>query len=315
MQKIKIRQNHVDTYQQVTDLVIDALEKGVAIWRKPWQISQSGKALFPQNFVSKTAYKGWNHFYLSWMIQLHQFSSPYFLTFRQAQLLGGSIKKGSKGFPIIKWIVKELDPKAENEIGNEEITDTRKKIYPVTHVVFNADQIDRITFPSPVLIVQTEPRRIAACEAIVRGMSDCPIINEGNGSPAYFPILDRIQMPAYKDFNSPEEYYCTLFHEMIHSTGHSKRLCRKELVQSDGFGNDLYCREELVAEMGAAYLSCIAGIAPKTIDNSVAYIGGWLRKLKDDRMLIISAAARAQAAADYILGHYENDEMNKLEES
>jgi antirestriction protein ArdC len=93
MQRTKNWQNHVDTYEQVTDLVIDALEKGVAIWRKPWQISQSGKAYFPQNFVSKTPYKGWNHFYLSWIIQLHKFSSPYFLTFRQTQLLGGSVKR------------------------------------------------------------------------------------------------------------------------------------------------------------------------------------------------------------------------------
>ena len=110
-------------------------------------------------------------------------------------------------------------------------------------------------------------------------------------------------MPDRKRFDDEEAYYATLFHELIHSTGHEKRLKRVGIMERNGFGSDPYCKEELVAELGSAFLCGFAGIVERMIDNSAAYVDGWLKQLQNDRTLIVSAAAQAQKAADYILGH------------
>jgi antirestriction protein ArdC len=119
----------------------------------------------------------------------------------------------------------------------------------------------------------------------------------------YYPTFDRINCPPLKDFQIAEEYYSTLFHEMIHSTGHKSRLARSGITtQSVAFGDDVYSKEELIAEMGAAMLCGVAGIDNSTIENSASYIDSWLRVLKKDSRLVLQAAAQAQKASDYILG-------------
>lgn len=123
-----------------------------------------------------------------------------------------------------------------------------------------------------------------------------------SGVAAYNPMMDIIKVPPREDFSNIPEYYSTLFHEMVHSTGHSDRLDRDEVANVNRFGSEPYSREELVAEIGAAMLCGFAGIDNSTIDNSVAYINSWLKRLKNDKRLVVYAAARAQRAVDYIMG-------------
>jgi antirestriction protein ArdC len=133
-----------------------------------------------------------------------------------------------------------------------------------------------------------------------------PEIRHGGGRACYLPSVDRVEMPRAETFRSGQDYYSVLFHELTHSTGHASRLDRKGVGSSDGewssFGSTPYAREELVAEMGAAFLAGHAGIVERTIDNSAAYVASWLQRLKEDTKLVVQAAAQAQKAADFILG-------------
>ncbi|WP_242234957.1 zincin-like metallopeptidase domain-containing protein [Domibacillus sp. PGB-M46] len=142
---------------------------------------------------------------------------------------------------------------------------------------------------------------IESAQQIVRGYKDSPVIHHHSGRAVYFPGLDRVSVPPLKDCRTAEEYYSVLFHEMIHSTGHKSRLARKGITQSGvSFGDEVYSKEELVAEIGAAMLCGVAGIENTIIKNSASYVQSWLRELKEDSKLIVQAAAQAQKAADYI---------------
>jgi antirestriction protein ArdC len=173
--------------------------------------------------------------------------------------------------------------------------------------VFNVGQCEDI--PADKIPVQNGSQRqhcpITAAESIVAAMPKQPEIKHGGGRACYSPSLDIVTMPKPENFTSGQDYYSVLFHELTHSTGHASRLNRKGISGEDGewsaFGSTPYAREELVAEMGAAFLSGQAGIVERTLDNSAAYIQSWLARLKEDRRLIVQAAAAAQKAADFIL--------------
>src|SRR5208283_1729255 len=141
---------------------------------------------------------------------------------------------------------------------------------------------------------------IAECEAIIANMPNCPEIQQGKQRASYNPLTDIISMPSFDSFVTAEEFYSTLYHELIHAVSSVKRLNRLNNNISS-FGNEEYSKEELVAEMGAAFLCGVVGIENITLNNSAAYIQGWLKALKDDKKLVIMAAAQAQKAADYIL--------------
>ena len=142
---------------------------------------------------------------------------------------------------------------------------------------------------------------IEQCEAIVKGMPNPPAIQQ-DARAWYRPSTDTVGMPARGLFNSPEDYYSTMFHELTHSTGHASRVGREGIEQLNTFGSDSYSKEELVAEMGAAMLCGVAGIEQKTISNSAAYLKSWTEVLKSDSRMVVSAASQAQKAADYIQG-------------
>lgn len=149
---------------------------------------------------------------------------------------------------------------------------------------------------------------VLEAEKIIKNFMDCPPISYKSGVGAYYvPSLDQITVPPMKDYKNGDEFYSTLFHEIVHSTGHTRRLNRAGITETARFGDESYSKEELVAELGSSMLCAVARIDNSTIDNSAAYIGSWLRKLKDDQRLIIFAAAQAQKAANYILGTKEKD--------
>jgi antirestriction protein ArdC len=168
------------------------------------------------------------------------------------------------------------------------------------YTVFNLEQTTGIETPMELHKQTFQP--IERCEALVTSMPQRPTLHHGEPRAYYRPSVDAINMPRPELFDSPEEYYSTLFHELTHSTGHARRLNRPTLTDLCPFGSTNYSKEELVAEMGAAFLCGICGIENRTVDNSAAYIASWLRVLKHDKQMVILAAAQAQRAADFIQG-------------
>jgi antirestriction protein ArdC len=251
----------------------------------------------PRNLISGREYRGVNVFLLHAMC----FQSPFWLTYKQASELGGHVRKGEKACPVVFW----------KRLSVADMTEpTGKKNVPFLryYSVFNVAQCEDIPAAKiPVLNGnQREHCPITEAESIVAGMPKKPDIQFGGGRACYSPSLDVVNMPKPEHFRSGQDYYSVLFHELTHATGHASRLNRKGIGGTDGewsaFGSTPYAREELVAEMGAAFLSGHAGIVERTLDNSAAYLQAWLERLKEDRRLIVQAAAQAQRAADFILG-------------
>jgi antirestriction protein ArdC len=293
-------------YQTVTDRIISSLRAGVIPWEKPWNTPRFTGGPFPRNFYTGKPYRGIN-ILLLWS---SDFGSPFWLTFKQAQELKGSVRKGERGTPIVFF--KQL-PHAEKDKAKAN-EDERTPFVLCHYTVFNAEQCDGLALPE---IMQpnaaTEINEDETCEAIVTGWENRPALHLTSPTECrayYRPRTDSVHMPARSRFVDVAHYYSTLFHELVHSTGHESRLNR---TFGDHFGDELYSKEELVAEMGAAFLCAIAGIANEHTDrNTTAYIRNWICKLEEDNRLIVHAAANAQRAADCILGESFEDKAETV---
>jgi antirestriction protein ArdC len=280
-----------DVYQLITDRFITALEGGTIPWRKPWN-EQYGA---PRNYVTGRAYTGVNAFLLHYSSEV-----PFFLTYNQANEMGGYVRKGAHGFPIVYF---QVSTKKNKETQEEERRFILKK-----YTVFSVLDVEGVELKLPELAPATHTP-IEAAETIVKGWAGCPPIHHKQARAYYSPGLDYVNMPKAESFTSPELYYSVLFHELIHSTGHAKRLNRPDLTQTDGFGSPAYAREELTAEMGAAFLCAGAGLQDEQrFENSVAYVQNWLKALRNDKKLVVQAAGRASKAAGLILGDESHDE-------
>jgi antirestriction protein ArdC len=225
------------------------------------------------------------------------YASPWWLTYKQAADRGGHVKQGEKASLVTFWKLGEHQPAEDRAEGQGS---RRVPILRYYHV-FNAEQCEGIQTPEPDF-KPNEHERISWCEQILAGMPLRPEILRDRRQAFYSPTLDHVGMPDLSQFETAESYYATLFHELVHSTGHISRLNRATLSASPApFGSPDYSKEELVAEFGAAFLCGHAGIFPRVAENSAAYIDGWLRVLKQDKRLLPIAASQAQRAADYIL--------------
>jgi antirestriction protein ArdC len=273
-----------EVYERITDRITALLTQGTVPWHKPWKATTG----LPRNLVSQKPYRGINVFLLLAM----SYESPFWLTFRQATQLGGSVRKGEKACPVVFW--KQL------KIEDKESDETKRIPLLRYYHVFNAAQCDGLKVLTALMEPSTDG--ISKPKAIVENMPQPPAVKHGMARAFYATSLDCVGMPARERFESEEGYFATLFHELIHSTGHEKRLKRSTIMESAGFGTNPYCKEELIAEMGAAFLCGQAEIAERTVENSAAYIQGWLTQLQNDKTLIFQAAAQAQKAADFILG-------------
>lgn len=271
-------------YQIVTDAIIEKLNQGVIPWHKPWHVAGGG---IPMNYVSKKPYQGINTI----LTGMQDFTCPYWVTFKQCQDLGGNIRAGEKSTIVTFW--KEIE-KEKDDTGN--VTDSYWVIR--YYRVFNLEQTENIEYEKPVPVELSETQKILACDNVINNYKGRPEIRHGGARAYYRPSTDHIQMPPENSFESAEEYYNTLFHECIHSTGHVSRLNRLE--NDAAFGNAVYSKEELTAEMGASFLCALTGIEQKTIDNSAAYIQSWLKVLKNDCKMVIQAAGKAQKAVEFI---------------
>ncbi|WP_276499853.1 ArdC family protein [Pontibacter litorisediminis] len=285
--------------EQVTNEVIEQLEQGKVLWQKPW--TSFG---LPKNYSSGRPYEGFNAFYLHYITEKNNYTAPCFLTFRQAQELGGYVKKGEKGTKIIYWkLYQDKAGKKEGEEAEEEMSTAERKFVPMLWTVFNIDQVEGIDFVLPAGFERTELQVLEACQRVVEGYPEPrPYIGHGGSQAYYVPASDRVQLPELSSFVSSQAYHATLFHELIHSTGHPNRLNRfSEEERASHFGDENYSKEELIAEMGASFLSAFTGIKEEVLKNSVAYLQGWVSKLKDDKTMIFYAGTRAFKAASYIL--------------
>ena len=272
-----------DAYQVITDRIIEILEQGTVPWHKPW--SGGGEA---RNLVSKRSYRGINRF----LLNISSYASPFWATYNQVQKLGGHVRKGEKSTPVVfwKWLDKE----------NPETNEIERRPFLRYYRVFNLEQTEGLESPASEAIEAVTFSPIEQCEQLVAAMPNRPVIQHEFQAAWYRPSTDLINMPKPESFESAEEYYCVLYHELAHAVGHVSRLNRPTLTDMAPFGSTNYSKEELVAEMTAAMLCAVTGIENKTIENSAAYLQGWLDRLKKDRRLVVTAAAQAQRAADYV---------------
>jgi len=282
-----------DRFQEITDTLIQALESGNIVWRKPW------KGLFPSNAISGKKYRGIN----PWLLALFgaQYADHRWLTFKQALDAGGNVRRGEKGRTVVFWdfIVKKDE--------NDKIVQK----FPLlkAYTVFNVEQCENLSEKKVKPLAEfmkenPDLNPLEEAERIIREFPNAPVIQFGTERACYSPSLDTVTMPRRELFVGNNEYYCTFFHELIHSTGHEKRLDRKFGTNFLGADED-YSKEELVAEFGATMLMTEAGLEPP-INNSAAYINGWLMALRNDKKMAVAAAGQAQVAAEYILGNGTN---------
>ena len=279
-----------NVYEVVTNRILEMLEKGVVPWAKPWRVSTGA----PRSLVSGKHYRGINVL----LTGSQYFESPYWLTFKQANELGATIRPDERGTPIIFW----TKMKAKDKESGEEKEVPMARYY----TVFNVAQTDslkvrrELLYPAPQAGT-ADP--LESAERIAAAYLNGPEVRLGYSKAAYSPASDRITLLRREAFSCPEEFYSTLFHELVHSTGHEKRLNRESLRKVTRFGDHEYSREELVAEIGSAMLCQQAHISDRVIENQAAYIGGWLRVLRSDSRAVVVAAGQAQKAADWITGH------------
>jgi len=288
-------QDRTDGYTAVTQQIVSLLRQGVVPWQRPW--SDTGREA-PMN-VNGRLYRGVNFF----LLDMLDFERPVFLTFRQALELGGHVRRGEKGIPVIFWKMAEAIEEEDGEVKTNRVPFMRR------YFVFNVSQCEGLTLPAR-LARQPEPPGfdpIQAAETVWACYPDSPVLRHFGDRAYYSPTTDVITMPPRHAFNTGENYYASLFHEMGHSTGHPRRLDRNLGLKH---GPQAYSREELTAELCAAFLCHRAGISGAVIENQASYIAYWQRALLDDHKLFVVAAGRAQRAADLILGVAENETVS-----
>jgi antirestriction protein ArdC len=295
-------------YEKVVDRILELLDEGTVPWQKTWSGFSS-----PRNLISTNKYKGIN----ALLLGCAGYSSPYWMTYKQAGKVEGHVKQGAKGWPIIyyeikplslynycKWLKIEKNSLTKHDWADIVGKGKNKKPIARLYYVFNIEEIEMDDSWVPKFDKKPDFDPVIKAENIIKRYIDAPAIHEvtSGGRAFYRPSTDIIKIPSRTQFSSEAEYYSTLFHECAHSTGHETRLNRN-LKDMTG-----YAKEELVAEITACILSNEAGIMKKVENNSAAYIKSWKSKIKEDKQIIIKAARDAAKAADWINKPKEGDE-------
>lgn len=298
--------DRADMYQTVTDRIVAALEAGTAPWVQPWTPSRDGSGLagwWPRNASTGKAYSGINVMLLAAAGR----PDPRWLTYKQAQSMGGNVRKGEKATAIVFWRVLLKDENGKT-VSDAQAVQLRAQGKPVEKVfllrsysVFNVAQCDGLNLDNGIAELPTPEDHARfqheRCSAILGALAadGCPVDIAGTRA-FYSPSADRIGMPAPATFESPAAYWGTALHEATHATGHGKRCGR---TFGERFGDDAYAVEELVAELGSAYLCAAAGVDGQL--QHASYLASWIRVLKADNRAIFTVAKQAQLAADWLL--------------
>jgi antirestriction protein ArdC len=279
-----------DLYTEVSARIIAELEAGAAPWVKPWSTSPGANT--PCNAVSNRPYSGCN-VVLLWMAQAAGYRTPRFLTFKQALELGGNVRKGERGTKV--YFVKQLQVRDQ---GGDDSSGMRVVPMMREYTVFNVDQCENL----PGSVIAGKPIRVRnpdtrddLADAFLR--STGADIREGHGEACYIPSRDFIAMPAFAGFKGADHYYSVAFHELTHWTGHKSRLDRD---LKNRFGSRSYAAEELIAELGAAFVCAEFGFDGDV--RSAGYIGNWIELLKADKRAFFTACSQASKAVDHLRG-------------
>ncbi|TGC14760.1 zincin-like metallopeptidase domain-containing protein [Escherichia sp. E4385] len=289
-----------DLFQTVTDKIIMALENGTSPWRKAWQ---TGKEGLPANAITGRNYSGINVMLL-WIDAADKgFHSNRWLTFKQALDTGGNVRKGEKStlVTLFKPFQKEATDNSGQPVFDEDGEAViRDRCFMTSFHLFNVEQCENLPDKHyPNIPVLPKVDRIARAEQIA-ACSGVPVMHSYQDRAYYRPSVDHIMMPEAAQFNSVGDYYSTLLHELVHSTGHASRLAREGIVSGSGkFGDPVYGFEELIAEMGSAFLCAELGIQGDLQHDS--YIASWLQTLKEDNRAVFRAARFAREAFEYLV--------------
>lgn len=283
-----------DIYQRVTDSIVAELETGARPWLKPWNADHAAGRISRPLRANGIPYRGINVLMLWAAATARGYAAPLWLTYKQAQELGGQVRKGEKGSLVV--YASTLTRTEQDEATGEDLE--REIPFMKGYTVFNAEQVDDL--PAHFYAVQQptlDPvARIASVETFFAFVG--ADVREGGNRAFYSMAEDRVQMPPFVAFHEPEAYYATLAHELCHWTRHPKRLDRD--FGRKRWGDEGYAMEELVAELGAAFVCADLQLTPQPREEHAAYIASWLKILKSDKRAIFSATAYAQRAADYL---------------
>jgi antirestriction protein ArdC len=277
-----------DIYQRATDLIVKAIEEGAGTYKMPWRTS-GGFPYSPINAASKKPYRGVNVLVLWAIAQEKGYQSGRWATYKQWQELGAQVRKGEKSTSIVFW--KFFD----RQTSEEETEEPKSRGVPIAkdYAVFNADQVDGYTPPEEKSASRAE--RIERAEQFFTCLGIK--VKDGGNQAFYSPKTDSIHMPPIEAFKEPLFYYSVLSHETTHWTGAEQRLNRD---MSGRFGSESYAFEELIAELGSAFLCCSLGLPTDPRKDHAPYISSWLKVLRSDKKAIFTAAAKAQQAVDWI---------------
>jgi antirestriction protein ArdC len=279
-----------DLYAEVSARIVAELETGAAPWVRPWSATPGANT--PCNAVSNRPYSGSN-VVLLWMAQAAGYRTPRFLTFKQALELGGNVRKGERGTKV--FFVKQLHVRDD---VTDESSETRLIPMMREYTVFNVDQCgnlpDSISAGKPIRVRNPDARDGLADDFLRSTSAD---IREGHGEAFYVPSRDFISMPAFAGFKGADDFYNVAFHELTHWTGHRSRLDRD---LTNRFGSRSYAAEELIAELGAAFLCAEFGFDGDV--RSAGYLSNWIELLKADKRAFFTACSQASKAADYLRG-------------
>ena len=283
-----------DVYSTITNQILADLAQGVAPWTKPWIAGHAAGPVSRPLRHSFEPYSGINTLVLWGTAVDRGYGAPIWMTFRQALELGGAVRKGEKGTCVV--YANRITRQETNDCGE----DVERAIpFLKAYTVFNVEQIEglpeRFTAAPAIL---SEDARIARAEAFLEATKASVV--HGGDMACYDLVADRIRLPVFASFNSAHDYYATRGHETVHWTRHPTRLDRD--FGRKTFGDEGYAREELVAELGAAFLCAELGVDLRPREDHAAYIGSWLKVLAGDKRAIFTAAAHAQKAVDYLKG-------------
>lgn len=284
-----------DIYTRITNLIVADLEKGVRPWHKPWNAEHAAGRISRPLRANGVAYQGINILTLWAEAETRGFVCPCWMTFQQARELGGFVRKGEHGTAVV---YSSSFTKTETNDSGEEVEQNISFLRQ--YVVFNADQVEGL--PERFRQMKTEPLPLAArIEHADRFFASTNAKIRHGGNQAYYSAAsDHIQMPPFVSFRDPESYAATLAHELTHWTHHESRLNRN--LGGKRFADEGYAMEELVAELGSAFLCADLNITPEVRDDHAGYIANWLRVLKNDKRAIFTAASMASKAAEFLHG-------------
>lgn len=287
--------DRTDIYGTITNKIVAELERGTLPWRKPWSVDTlAGNIARPLRF-NGVPYRGLNVLLL-WLAAMEAgYTAQTWMTYRQAQELGGNVRKGEKGTQIVK--AGTFKKTLTDEETGEDIE--RNIPFMKGYTVFNVEQIEGLPpqyYPAAPTAPAEDPNRVEEAEAFFRHVP--AIVRHGGDRAFYSPSADFIMLPPFEAFDSPVAYYSTRGHETVHWTRHESRLNRS--FGRERYGDEGYAMEELVAEIGAAFLCADLGLVPAIREDHAPYVAGWLKVLKNDKRAIFAAAAHAQRALDLL---------------